>query len=69
MGGAEELDLSLDLRWTFLSLGSAETCGPTVGGTATWPDHRGRGQLQRWSAAAGVSGEGSAQEEQDTGAR
>ena len=44
----------------FLSLGSAETSGPTVGGRATWPDHRGRGQLQRWSATAGVSGEGSA---------
>ena len=51
------------------SLGSAETSCPTVGGAAAWPDHRGRGQLQCWSAAAGVSGESSAQEEQDTGAR
>ena len=54
---------------TCLSLGSAETSRPTVGGAAAWPDHRGRGQLQCWSAAAGVSGKGSAQEEQDTGAR
>ena len=53
----------------FASLGSIETGCTTVGRAAAWPHHRGRGQLQCWSAAAGVSGKGLAQEEHDTSAR
>ena len=48
------------------SLGSVEVDCTTVGRAAAWPDHRGRGQLQCWSAAVGVSSKGLAQKEHDT---
>ena len=64
-GGMEELgaicllfDNQQQCTLICASLGSIETGCTTVGRAAAWPDHRGRGQLQCWSAAAGVSGKG-----------
>ena len=62
----------LELMSTTFSLiypGSAEGSSSTAGGTASWAGDRRRGQLQCGSEAAGVSGKGPAQEEQDLGTR
>ena len=64
--------VEVELMSTTFSLiypGSAEGSSSTAGGRASWAGDRRRGQLQCGSEAAGVSGKGPAQEEQDLGTR